>query len=65
MTDEQRPKCAGCAEPVDEDYFCFGCKNYICDDCDDGISSRAAQTFGEHDLAAHFEKAGEDYPEEF
>ena len=63
MTDEeQRPKCAGCGEAVDEDHLCFGCKNYVCDECDDGISSRAAQTFGPHDLNAHLEPAGEDYP---
>ncbi len=62
MTEAQRPKCAGCAEPVDEAYFCRGCKSYICEDCDNGLSSRAAQTFGEHDLAAHFEEAGGDYP---
>lgn len=62
MTEDQRPTCAGCGESVDADHLCYGCNHYICDECDDGITSRAAQTVGPHDLSAHLEKAGEDYP---
>ena len=43
-----------------DEYYSLG----ICDECDDGISSRAAQTIGAHDLAAHLEKMSDPYEEE-
>lgn len=27
------PKCFNCSEPSNEDEFCHGCQNYICDEC--------------------------------
>lgn len=63
MTDEDQSACAGCRKWVDEDHFCYGCKHYICDECDDGITSRAAQTAGPHDFAAHLEKMSDPYEE--
>lgn len=26
--------CYFCGTPLDDDYMCFGCGEYICDDCD-------------------------------
>lgn len=28
------PTCAFCGEPQSEDSLCYGCKHYVCADCD-------------------------------
>jgi len=42
-------ECFNCQKSVDENSFCFGCKNYICDECDvNGIN-----LFGKHQCEDH------------
>jgi len=28
------PKCYFCKKEVSDDYYCYGCDEYVCDDCD-------------------------------
>lgn len=41
--------CGICGTPVDDDYFCFGCKEYICDRHGDSPYG------GSHKVDAHAE----------
>jgi hypothetical protein len=45
------PKCYFCKTPVTEDEYCYGCGEYVCDDC--GLSMNPP--FGKHPVEAHQE----------
>lgn len=44
--------CALCGAITQREDYCFGCKSYVCDDCDPGLSD----TCGAHDVADHLEQ---------
>jgi len=43
--------CYFCEKEVTEDDYCFGCKHYVCEDCD-----HAPLTIGDHDVDDHQEE---------
>ena len=43
--------CFNCYSPCDEDAYCHGCKEYVCDEC--GVEDTP---FGEHSPEDHLEK---------
>lgn len=58
-------KCYKCNKPLDGDYFCFGCKAFICepgdeDGCEPSGWSMADATIGGHDPEDHWEEAVDD-----
>lgn len=47
-------KCFNCGKAVTEDDFCFGCKAYVCEECNtNGLNV----PWGGHDKSAHTEDA--------
>ena len=44
-------KCYHCKESCNEDQFCHGCKQYICEDC----SKNYEMPWGGHDPDLHLE----------
>lgn len=34
MSDEKAQACAFCETPCSDDDFCYGCRTYVCSDCD-------------------------------
>lgn len=40
-------KCYLCGEPCDEDDYCYGCRKYICSDCDENA------VMGDHEPEDH------------
>lgn len=53
-------RCWHCEREVDKEYFCYGCKKYICDDCEEW-ESVATRTMGPHDPMDHLTKFEEEY----
>jgi len=51
--------CYHCEKEVGKDYFCHGCKQYICDGCED-LESVASCTMGSHDPMDHVTKFDEE-----
>jgi hypothetical protein len=47
----KRSKCALCGKTVDDGSLCYGCKEYVCDDCDPGLET----PLGKHSLDVHRE----------
>ena len=41
------PKCYYCEKELTEDYYCYGCKEHICEDCDETGAS------GNHSIEDH------------
>lgn len=52
---EMRP-CVKCQTEVDDEHFCFGCKESICEGCEADYSVAAAM-MGPHDVEDHFTEA--------
>jgi len=48
------PKCWFCRKIVGAEQFCFGCRKFVCDDCD------WTSPTGDHDVMRHQELEGED-----
>lgn len=48
-------KCYHCEKEVGDEFFCYGCKKYICGDCED-MESIAASTMGHGDPMDHVTK---------
>jgi len=46
------PICYFCEKEVTEDAYCFGCRHYICEDCDDPSEI----LIGEHTVDEHQEE---------
>lgn len=44
------PKCFRCATDLTDYHLCYGCKEYICDDCEPNFSN----SIGEHTVWDHF-----------
>jgi hypothetical protein len=42
--------CAGCGVDLPHKFFCHGCRQFICEACDQGSPN------GVHDVSAHFEE---------
>lgn len=42
--------CYKCKKPVTQDDYCHGCKEYVCQGCDDN----ADRLMGPHDVQDHF-----------
>ena len=57
---KQDYKCYHCEKEVDKDYFCHGCKEYICDSCED-LESVASRMMGSHDPMDHVTNFLEEY----
>ena len=57
------PKCTHCNKNTDKNQFCYGCKTYVCDNCEVAWSVAAAG-FGGHAPEDHLEKAEEEEEEE-
>jgi hypothetical protein len=54
------PICYFCEKVTDEEHYCYGCKHYVCEDCDErGMDL----PFGEHDVEDH-QSTEEDRDEE-
>ncbi len=53
------PKCVHCNKDTDEDHFCYGCKTYVCDECEAGWSVAEASGGG-HTPKDHLEAADEE-----
>ena len=48
--------CYSCGTSLDDAYFCFGCKEFICDDCD-----RNSECVGSHSVGCHLSEPYNDY----
>lgn len=49
MSDQHN--CYFCGKELDEDYECFGCGSYVCDDCDETMP------IGTHFVEDHRERS--------
>lgn len=49
--DDPNPRCFNCNEPVPRGSFCFGCKEFVCDECDVNHD-----VWGGHSPEAHLEE---------
>lgn len=47
--------CFNCQKPLDEGEYCFGCRAFICNDCDQNPS-----LMGGHDREEHLHEEGAD-----
>lgn len=45
-------KCAKCKKPVDEENYCFGCKQHICEKCCEPTWGN--EPMGNHAVSAHW-----------
>ena len=50
-------ECFNCDAPVDRDYYCFGCRVYVCTECELNIN----MPFRDHDPNTHLENEDEDF----
>ena len=46
-TNDVSGKCFFCGKELDGMSYCFGCKEFVCPECDDAF------TLGRHDINAH------------
>ena len=44
------PKCYFCGKEVTEDDYCYGCKEYVCEECNE------TDPWGSHDVEDHQEE---------
>ena len=49
MEENTNPICYFCNEATDADFYCHGCKEYICEDCTDIDND----PWGEHSIDDH------------
>lgn len=48
---EGEGKCFNCGKPTGKEGFCFGCKSYVCEECDK--AAKDGGLFGAHQAADH------------
>lgn len=39
--------CFNCSAPLDDDYFCYGCEEFVCDECN------VSGAWGDHTAEDH------------
>lgn len=44
---KKEPRCYFCGKTCTEDEYCYGCKHYVCSDCDE------TGVFGDHTVEEH------------
>jgi len=44
-------KCAGCGKACGRDAYCYGCHEFVCEDC----SVNYDPPWGKHDVGVHFD----------
>ena len=58
--DEIDGECFNCGKRCSQDFYCYGCNEYVCDDCGTGYSLASAKGSG-HDPEDHlmeYDEAG-------
>lgn len=48
---ELKGKCHFCGEEIDGDYYCYGCKHFVCEDCEGFLPSN--RPTGNHRVEDH------------
>jgi hypothetical protein len=51
MNNNNLPRCYFCDSNVDEDFLCYGCKHYVCDDCESAEPPFGPHTIDDHRIA--------------
>lgn len=49
--EKKKKVCIFCGKDVTDDEYCYGCKEYVCEDCDN-----RSVPFGEHSVRDHEKK---------
>ena len=53
-------KCFKCKVELGREFYCYGCKEFICDDCPESWSDADATSSNVHKPDDHFVEADED-----
>ncbi len=54
--------CYKCGKELDSEFYCYGCKEFICDDCPESWSVADATRSNRHEPDDHFTAADDTDP---